>query len=81
MRIRYDKNRNRLVAGGMDNHLKFLSIEEDNQLKIAYKIKVPSEIFGLDISPDGNHFGMALNDGSLIIKSKLLEEKEEEDEE
>lgn len=81
MKIKYDKNRDRLIAGGLDNHLKFLSIEQNNELKIAYKIKVPSEIFGFDVSYDGNHFGMALNDGSLIIKSKLIEEVETMDDE
>lgn len=60
----------------MDSLLKYFSIEEDNTLKVAYKLKVPSEIFALDISSDGNHFGLGLNTGSLIIKSKLIEEKE-----
>lgn len=51
-------------------------------MKVAYKIKVPSEIFALDISACGNHFGLGLNTGSLIIKSKLIEELNlEEDEE
>jgi len=34
---------------------------------------VPSEIFALDFSADGNHFALGLNDSSLIIKSKLKE--------
>jgi hypothetical protein len=34
---------------------------------------VPSEIFHFDISSDGNHFALGLNDSSLIIKSKLKE--------
>ena len=42
-------------------------------MSVAYKIKVPSEIFGLDFSADGNHFSMGLADGSLVIKSKMLE--------
>ena len=44
---------------------------------MAYKIKVPSEIFALDFSTDGNHFAMGLADGSLVIKSKMLEPAEE----
>ena len=36
----------------------------------------------MDISADGNHFSMGLNNGSLIIKSKLIEELDtNEDEE
>ena len=31
-----------------------------------------------DVSNDGNHFALGLNDGSLIIKSKLLEKEEQE---
>lgn len=81
MRVRYDKTKDRLLAGGLDNLLKFFSVEEDFSLKVAYKIKMPSEIFAMDISADGNHFGLGLNTGSLIIKSKLIEEKEEVDEE
>jgi hypothetical protein len=50
-------------------------------LKVEYKIKVPSEIFALDCSSDGNHYAMGLNDGTLVIKSKLLETVEEVDEE
>lgn len=48
---------------------------------MAYKVKVPSEIFAFDISSDGNHYSMGLNDGSLIIKSKLIEEVINVDEE
>jgi len=40
---------------------------------VAYKIKVPSEIFAFDFSGDGNHFSMGLADGSLVIKSKMLD--------
>jgi len=35
----------------------------------------------LGISKDSNHYSVGLNDGSLIIKSKLLEEGEDIDEE
>lgn len=52
-------------------------MSEDHQVSVAYKIKVPSEIFALDFSSDGNHFAMGLADGSLVIKSKLLEAEEE----
>eukprot|EP00347_Sterkiella_histriomuscorum_P009274 403341835 len=81
MRVQYDKTRDRLLAGGLDNQLKFFQIDEKNDLKVSYKIKVPSEIFCMDISADGNHFSMGLNTGSLIIKSKLIEELDQEDEE
>jgi hypothetical protein len=39
---------------------------------------MPSEIFALDFSADGNHFALGLNDGSLLIKSKLIEKSGEE---
>ena len=39
---------------------------------------MPSEIFAFDFSSDGNHFALGLNDGSLLIKSKLIEKSEEE---
>ena len=48
-------------------------MNDDHELSVAYKIKVPSEVFALDFSADGNHFAMGLSDGSLAIKSKLLE--------
>ena len=35
---------------------------------------MPSEIFGLGVSQDGNHYALGLNDGSLIVRSKQLEE-------
>lgn len=50
--------------------MKFFSFEEDETMKVAYKIKLPSELFTVDFSADGNHYAMGLNDGSLIIKSK-----------
>jgi hypothetical protein len=50
-------------------------------LKVAYKIKLPSELFYLDFSFDGNHYAMGLNDGSLIVKSKQLDEVVEDNEE
>ena len=79
-RIRYDKHRNRIVAGGLDGHLKFFQAESEkpNSLQVAYKIKMPSEIFAFDFSADGNHFALGLNDGSLLIKSKLIEKSGDE---
>jgi hypothetical protein len=47
-----------------------VSGSERDQLSVEYKIKVQSEIFAFDISKDGNHFALGLNDSSLIIKSK-----------
>ena len=76
-RVRYDGARDRVIAGGLDCQLKFFSITDESELSVAYKIKVPSEIFALDISADGNHFSMGLSDGSLVIKSKMLEPLEE----
>jgi WD40 repeat protein len=78
MKLGFDYSRNRIIAGGLDNQLKFLSVEDD-EIKVAYKMKLPSEIFCIDFSQDGNHYAVGLNDGSLIIKSKLLEELKEED--
>ena len=69
------------MAGGLDNIMKFFFVEEDYQLKVAYKLKVPSEIFSFDMSYDGNHYALGLNNGTVIIKSKLLDEVEEVDEE
>ena len=50
---------------------------DDHSVSVCYKIKVPSEIHALDFSADGNHFAMGLNDGSLVIKSKMLDAHEE----
>ena len=79
--MRYDENRDRIIAGGLDCHLKFLEFrgEARNQLVNSYKIKVPSEIMSFDISSDGNHFALGLNDGSLIIKSKMIEKEAEQE--
>jgi|FLLY01.1.fsa_nt_gi hypothetical protein len=54
--------------------------EGKHVLKVVHKIKLPAEVFSLDISRDGLHFGMGLNDSSLVIKSKLKEENAEENE-
>ena len=45
---------------------------------MVYKIKVPSEIFAFDVSADGSHIAFGLNDCSLVVKSKRLEDKESE---
>ena len=66
-----------MIAGGLDNQLKFFNVSDDHQLSVAYKIKLPSEILAMDFSSDGNHFSMGLADGSLVIKSKMLEPAEE----
>ena len=47
-------------------------------LRLQYKIKMPQPVFGFSISHDGQHYVVALADGSLIIKSKELEEFKEE---
>lgn len=72
LKVRYDHSKNRVIAGGLDSQLKFFQVsgEEQDQLQVEYKIKVPSEIFAFDIAKDGNHFALGLNDSSLIIKSK-----------
>lgn len=81
--VSYDAFKDRLIAGGLDNQLKFFSCDQDEKLSVTYKIKVPAEIFSFDFSQDGNHFAMGLSDGSLIVKSKKIEEeaKDEMDEE
>ena len=47
-------------------------------MSVAYKIKLPSEVFALDVSSDGNHLALGLNDGSIIVKSKEMEQDEKE---
>ena len=76
-RVRYDKARDRVIAGGLDSQLKFFTVTDEHDISVAYKIKVPREIFALDFSGDGNHFAMGLSDGSLVIKSKMLDPIEE----
>lgn len=51
---------------------------ENIHLRLQYKIKVADPIHSLQVSKDGNHYIIALFDGSLIIKSKKLEEQKEE---
>jgi len=72
LKVKYDATKKRVIAGGLDSHLKFFSVggSDMDQLQVDYKIKVPSEIFAFDVSKDGNHFALGLNDSSLIIKSK-----------
>lgn len=80
MRVRYDTHRQRLIAGGMDPHLKFFEfgLNDYKDVKIAYKIKLPCEVGCMDISSDGNHYALGLTDGTLIIKSKSLEPETKE---
>lgn len=79
MQVKYEKNKNRLISGGYDQHLKFF---DASNFKVVYSIKTPSEITSFNISPDGNHYAIGLNDSSLIIRSrKELQEKEEDEEE
>ena len=75
-KVRYDSVRDRVIAGGLDSQLKFFEISgtDRDQLSVAYKIKVPSEIFAFDVSADGSHIAFGLNDCSLVVKSKRLEE-------
>ena len=80
MSVKYDAHRQRIIVGGLDGQLKFFEVL-DNELRVAYKIKLPSEIFAFDFSSDGNHYAMGLNDGSIIIKSKHLDDIVEQDEE
>jgi len=77
MRIRYDSKRDRLLAAGLDSMLKVLHHVDDN-IKVVYKVKMPAEVFSLDMDLSGNHLAMGLNDGSLLIKSKLIEKETEE---
>lgn len=64
--LHYDPKRNRLVAGGMDNQLKFYSTE----FTLEHKIKVQSAIGRFAMSADGQHYGLALGDGAVIIRSR-----------
>lgn len=73
--------RKRVIAGGIDQQVKFFEIFEESQelnLRLQYKIKMPHPVFGFSISFDGQHYVVALADGSLIIKSKELEEFKED---
>ena len=77
MRVRYDSKRDRLLAAGLDSILKVFDHSSED-LKVVYKVKMPAEVFSLDMDLGGNHLAMGLNDGSLLIKSKLMEKPEEE---
>lgn len=80
IKVRYDDERDRVVAGGLDSMLKFMQPTQEegiHGLKVVHKIKLPSEVFSLDVSKCGNHFGLGLNDGSLVIKSKYLAEADD----
>jgi len=82
MKLSYDTQRKRLLAGGLDQQIKFFELFNDDegamQLRLTYKIKLPQAVFTMAISPCGNHYVVGLVDGSLIIKSKELEAYQEE---
>ena len=88
MKIVYDQERQRVIAAGLDQQIKFFELFNDTsdqpldevnyQLRLQYKIKLPQAVFAFSISSDGQHYVIGLVDGSLIIKSKQLEKFEEE---
>ena len=47
-------------------------------MKLEYRLKLPQAVYSFGMSPDGNHYAIGLVDGSLILRSKQLEEFEEE---
>lgn len=67
-----------MIAAGLDNQVKFIQSEKD-EMKVSYKLKVPSEVYSFDFSYDGNHYALGLNDGTMIIKSKMLETIEDDE--
>jgi len=79
MRVRYDRQRQRLLAGGLDGQLKIFAQDEEGQMRVAYKVKVPEEIACMDVAVDGNHYALGMAGGALLIKSKRLEEDAESD--
>ena len=88
MKIVYDNERQRIIAAGLDQQIKFFELFNDEteqaldevnyQLRLQYKIKLPQAVMTFSISSDGQHYVIGLVDGSLIIKSKQLEKFEEE---
>ena len=81
MKVVYDPIRQRVIATGLDQQIKFFEIFEHEgalQLRLQYKVKLPGPVFTFAISSDGNHYIIGLMDGSLFIKSKHLEEFQEE---
>lgn len=83
MKVAYDRVRERIIACGLDQQIKFFEMivdEQDQspQLRLQYKIKLHQPIFSFGISFDGSHYTVGLVDGSLLIKSKRLEAFEEE---
>ena len=43
-------------------------------MRLSYKMKLPKPIFQLGMSKNGEHLVIGLVDGSLIIRSKKLDE-------
>lgn len=79
MNVHYDENRKRVIAGGLDQQLKFFSLSDDcTVMRLEYRLKVPAAIMSFGMSPDGKHYTIGLVDGTLIMRSKQLEEFEEE---
>uniref|UniRef100_A0A7S3IDX3 U3 small nucleolar RNA-associated protein 15 C-terminal domain-containing protein n=1 Tax=Strombidium inclinatum TaxID=197538 RepID=A0A7S3IDX3_9SPIT len=79
MKVMFDPIRQRLIAGGLDQQIKFFELigESDFGLRLQYKIKMPNSVFSMAISRDGKHYAAGLIDGSFIVKSKKLEEMKE----
>lgn len=81
MKISWDATHERIIAAGLDQHMKFFEVfseSDELQLRLQYKIKLPQAIMEFAISSDGQHFIIGLIDGSFLIKSKHLEEFQEE---
>lgn len=77
LKVRYDVNRQRLITGGSDSHLKFHDLAAE---KVMYTIKLPSEILSMDISSDGNHYALGLVNGTLLVRSRKFDNELEDDE-
>ena len=45
MKVAYDTVRERIIATGLDQQVKFFELTEDNVLKLAYKIKLGGPVF------------------------------------
>lgn len=81
MKISWDSTHQRIIAAGLDQQMKFFEVikeSEELQLRLQYKIKLPQAVMEFAISADGQHFIIGLIDGSFLIKSKHLEEFQEE---
>lgn len=73
LKVCWDSNKERILASGLDQQIKFFELIEENeeiQMRLTYKMKLPNAVFQLSVSSDGNHYVVGLLNGSLIIKSK-----------